>query len=273
MKRPAVLLAVLLFLASTLIISYRVISLGYPLFPAAPVKVWLLVMEGRLKSVKEEVTASIAFPYAHGRQSVVEERVTPGGLRFNLLREGPNQIGTWSGKTGPLGEIIGYRATVLVRPQKSSRARTVAAEPYPPSLGKEQQDLAVRLSRRWSQFPPRERAYAACEALSGKWGDPAPDGKDLEQWSALVARDGRMSASLALFAASNVPARAQSGLILEESLTTTPVRWIEVWTGNEWVALNPETGEEYDRSVPFLSLTTGDVSPIHVSTGELTELR
>ena len=45
MKRPALWLAVFLFLVTFSLIGYRVLRLGYPLFPTPSVKVWGLSME------------------------------------------------------------------------------------------------------------------------------------------------------------------------------------------------------------------------------------
>ena len=45
MKRPALWIAVALFLVSLSLIEYRVLRLGYPLFPTSPVKAWGLSME------------------------------------------------------------------------------------------------------------------------------------------------------------------------------------------------------------------------------------
>ena len=99
MKRPAVLLAVALLLVSFALICYRIIWLKYPIFPAAPEKVWQLSMDAHVKGGDKETTVMIGVPYTHRGQLVAEERIRSGTLNFNLLREGLNQVGVWSGVT------------------------------------------------------------------------------------------------------------------------------------------------------------------------------
>ena len=108
MKRPAILLAVALLILSFALISYRILWLQYPIFPAAPAKVWQLSMDASVKGGERETTVMIGLPSKQKGQLVVDEHIHPGTLSFNLLREGPNQIGVWSGPISPKGEVIGY---------------------------------------------------------------------------------------------------------------------------------------------------------------------
>lgn len=129
MKRTAVLLAVALLLLSFALISYRVIWLKYPILPAAPEKVWHLSIDAHVKGGEKETTVMIGVPYTHRVQMVAEERITSGRLSFNLLREGINQIGIWSGTLGLEGETIGYSSSIQVRPQQPSKTKTPILEP------------------------------------------------------------------------------------------------------------------------------------------------
>ncbi len=273
MKRPAALLAVALLLLSFALISYRIIWLKYPLFPPAPEKAWKLDMEARLAAHQKEVNAKIGFPYTHAEQIVVEERITSGRLTFNLLREGPNQVGVWSGDVGPEEEVISYRATILMTPQRSSKIKPRALEPYPATLGMAEQVLAERLVSKWSHLPPPARLRAVAAAAAGSWGTPPPDGQDLRQWSAIKEKHGRRVALLVLLRAANLSARIIEGLHLIEGITAEPIQWVEVWTGREWENVKPETGEIYERSASFLPLTTGGLPAVRVSQGELSEVR
>ena len=101
MKRPALLLAVALLLLSFALMSYRILWLKYPIFPAAPEKVWQLSMDAYVKGGEKEATVMIGVPFTHRGQIVVEERIFSGTLSFNLLREGADQIGVWSGHITP----------------------------------------------------------------------------------------------------------------------------------------------------------------------------
>jgi len=273
MKRPAVLLAVVLFLLSTAFISYRIIWLRYPLFPPVPEKAWLLDMEAHVRSDQGEAAVMIAFPGGHEEQIVAVERIYSGTLGFNLLREGPNQVGVWSGMVDPGGEIIGYKATILMIPPPSARPIPPTLGPYPAQLGEGDRTLARRLVETWDRVPPPARLQAVTATATDVWVKPVPDSQDLVAWSVLRRKIGRRDALLLLLRAANLPARSVEGLRLSESVTTEPLSWIEAWTGEEWKKLHPETGEVYPKSISFLPLVVGGLPSIRISRGEISEIR
>jgi hypothetical protein len=100
MKRPAVWLAVALLFLSFAFISYRILWLKYPVLPTAPGKAWQLNIEAYIRADQKEVSVMIGLPHTDAGGIVVEERITSGKLTLNLLREGPNQVGIWSGDVG-----------------------------------------------------------------------------------------------------------------------------------------------------------------------------
>jgi hypothetical protein len=56
MKRPALWLALSLFLLTAAFLSYRIVWLGYPVFPTAPGKTWQLTINAR---VMAETTSAV----------------------------------------------------------------------------------------------------------------------------------------------------------------------------------------------------------------------
>jgi 7 transmembrane helices usually fused to an inactive transglutaminase/Transglutaminase-like superfamily len=273
MKRPTLLLAVALLILSFALISYRVIWLKYPIFPAAPQKVWRLTMEARITGDEKETTVMVGLPFTHRGQTVAEERIRSGTLAFNLLREGPNQIGVWSGVTGPRGELIGYSATIQIRPLPSLKAKAPTLEPYPLNVQEEDQALAKRLVGKWNSLPPVDRLRRIAAALRGIWGSPPPDGQDVREWSAFQEKHSQLDAVLLLLRAAGLPARVVEGLQLAESVTGSTLSWVEVWTGQEWDSLQPEKGEIHHKPDPFLPLTTNGLSATRVLNGELSDVR
>jgi hypothetical protein len=273
MKRPAVVLAVGLLLLSFAFISYRILWLDYPVFPTAPGKTWQLDMKAHIKGDQEAIRVMIGLPYTNAGGIVVEERITSGKLTFNLLREGPNQVGIWSGDVGPGGEVIEYRATIQKGPHRSSKAKPPKLEPYRASVGKTEQVLAERLVKRWSQLAPPARLRAVAATVTGNWGVPPPDEQDLQAWSAFEQKHGRLEALLLLLRAADLPARPLEGLYLTQNVTTALLVWIEVWTGQDWENLQPETGEVFEKSISFLPLTTGGLPVVRVSHGQLSWVR
>jgi len=273
MKRTAVLLAVALLLLSFALLCYRIIWLKYPIFPAAPEKVWQLSMDAHVKGGEKETTVMIGVPYTHKGQIVAEERIHSGTLNFNLLREGINQIGIWSGTLGLEGETIGYSSSIQVRPQQPSKTKTPILEPYPPNIGKEEQAFLKRLVAKWDSLPPADRLRRIAATVKGFWGTPPPDAQDLHAWSGFQEKHGQQEALLGLLRAADLPARLVEGLQLAESITDSTLTWIEVWTGQEWESLQPEKGEIYQKTAPLLPLTTNGLPAVRVINGELSEVR
>jgi hypothetical protein len=273
MKRPAVLLAVALLVLSFALISYRIIWLKYPILPAAPEKVWHLSIDAYVKGGDKETRVMIGVPYTHRGQTVAEERIRSGTLSFNLLREGPNQIGVWSGAISPRGEVIGYSSTIQVRAQRHIKTKPPMLEPYPTNVGKEEQALAKRLIGRWLSLPLTDRLRRIAAAVKGIWGTFPPDTQDLQAWSAFQEKHTQLDAFLLLLRAADLPARVFEGLQLAESVTNSTLSWIEVWTGQEWENLQPEKGEIHQAPAPFLALTTDGLPVVRVNNGELPEVR
>lgn len=273
MKRPAVVLAVALLLISSSVISYRVLWLKYPILPPAPARVWRLSVEAHVKGGEKETNAMIGLPSARRGQLIAEERIRSGTLNFNLLREGTNQIGVWSGAVSPRGEVIGYSATIQVKPSRPSKNRTLPLEPYPPDVEKKDQALARRLVAKWDPLPPVDRLRRVAAAMRGSWGTPLPLDQDLQAWSAFRDKHGQLTAFLVLLRAAGLPAQMVEGLPLVESITNSTVTWIEVWTGRDWQSLQPERGEIYQQPVPLLPLTTNGLPVVRVINGELSEIR
>jgi hypothetical protein len=273
MKRPAVLLALGLLLLSFLFISYRILWLNYPLFPPTPEQAWQLSMEAYVEADRGEIDVSIGFPIRHSGQIVSEERITSGNLIFNLLREGANQIGAWSGSIEGEGEFIGYRASLFRNPQEPLKTQPPVLDPYPTVIGQQDQALAKRLTEKWRQLPPPRRLRAVARAAREAWGSPPPDSQDRIAWKQLETKHGPILASFVLLRSADLPARIVEGLPLSEGVTKSLLTWIQVWTGEEWENLQPEDGEIYPKSASFLPLSVGGVSAVRAARGEVQDIR
>jgi len=204
MNRPANLLALALLLLASALIGYRIIWLKYPIFPAAPQKVWRLSMEGRVSGGENETTLMVGLPFTQRGQTVAEERIHSGTLAFNLVREGPNQIGVWSGVVSPGGEVIGYSGTIQVRPSPPTKAKT--AVPYPLNIQDKEQALAKRLVEKWDFLQPSDRLRRIAAGLRGTWGSPPLENRDIKEWSAFQDKRSLLDTALLLLRAAGLSA-------------------------------------------------------------------
>ncbi len=273
MKHSALFLAVALLILSVALISYRILGLKYPIFPAAPEKVWQLSIDVHVKGGEKETTVMIGLPSRQKGLLVGAEDIHPGTLNFNLLRDGLNQVGVWSGHIGPRGEVIRYSSSIQVKPERLLKIKPPKLGPYPGNVGETEQKLARRLVAKWGPLPPKDRLQSIAAALNGSWGIPVPNAQELQAWSAFQNRQGRVIASLVLLRAAELTAQVVEGLPLAETVTNATVTWIEVWTGQDWETLYPETGEVYQKPVSLLPLTTGGYPTARTLHGELSQIR
>ncbi len=230
-------------------------------------------MDAYVKTGQQEATVMIGLPFSYGERMVVEERIHSGTLDFSLLRQGPNQMGVWSGAPGAGEEVIHYSATLLFRPKRGADIKPPELEPYPKNIEREEQVLAQRLVGRWSKLEPPVRLRAITATAKGAWRGPSPLPQDLQAWSDIEKKYGRPVSFQVLLRAAILPSRMITGLHLVESVATLPLTWIAVWTGQDWERFHPETGKIFEKSMQFLPLTVGEVPAIQVFQGELPEVR
>ena len=273
MKKPAFLLATLLLVIPAAFITYRVVALGYPLLPSAPLRVWQVYMEARVVSDNGDVTVKAGVPASRIGQAVVEQRFSPGSLNFTLVNEGLDQVGIWSGPMGKGDEHLTYRAAVLLRTRRPLKTKETLSFPGTQISSPGDSDLALRLVREWKGLPPRQKIERIGATVTGSWPEPRPTDEDIRAWSGFQKEQGSIPSLLVLLKAAGVQAREVSGFHLAEAVVTEPLRWIEAWTGQTWENLEIATGKIYPRTFMLLPLRGGDGSLISVSGGTLTDAR
>jgi hypothetical protein len=273
MKRPALWLALLLFLLTAALLFYRIAWLGYPVFPTAPGRTWELTINARVMSETGEARILLGLPTENPGRMVVEERISSGSLSMSLTWEGPNRIGIWSGPVDLEGQEISYRATILVRPRRVPPERPPGIGPYPDRFTREEIDLAERLAGRWKGLPPSNLIRTIAATAKGEWKNPPPEMKDLDAWKVLGRKHGREESLLLLLRAANLPARLVEGLSLGESIQNQLLTWVESWNGKNWETILPERGEVVSNPAGYLPLSVGGVPALRVSTGGRADIR
>jgi hypothetical protein len=273
MKRPALWLALLLLLLTAALLFYRIVWLGYPVFPTAPGGTWELTINARVMSETGEARVLLGLPTENPGRMVVEEKISSGLLNFSITREGPNRIGIWSGPVEPEGQEIVYRAMILIRPRKAPPEQPPGIASYPDRFTRQEIVLAERLAGRWKGLSSSDLIRAIAATARGEWKNPPPEMKDLDSWQALVRRDSREESLLFLLQAANLPGRLVEGLPLSESIQNQLLTWVEVWNGKSWEIILPERGEVISDPAAFLPLSKGAITALRVYNGRLTEIR
>jgi hypothetical protein len=275
-RRFTTILVVSLFIFSAAIIAYRVVRLGYPVIPAAPGQTWHLSIDAHVKNNGKGIDISLGIPIDYPWRMLVEEKISSGTLNFNILNEGQNRLGVWSGHEGrvPGEEIISYHATILLRPKRFYKTILPDSKEFLFSGGDTEKVIARRLTDKWDNLPLYERIAAIAGTVSGTWGTPAPDSGDMNAWTKVKEKYGNAKALLMLYQSANIPARQSEGLFLRQSVTTGKLsKWIETWDGKRWLNVWVETGDIYQDYTSFLPLANGGVPAVRLTNGEISDIR
>lgn len=273
MKRPALILAATLFSLAFILAAYRIINLGYPIFPMAPGQTWQLTMEVTIKPGLGESQVSLGLPLQHKGKIVIEESFSSGTFGFNLLNEDSNRVGVWSGTGKEENEEFQYRATILSSPKRSITDQAPNDFQSHVFVPDEDQEMIRDLVGPWRSLKPAIRFQKVIEALKGSRRAFPPDSELLIKLKEIEEKHGRPETMLALFKAVGLSARPVEGLRLEEGVQSKPLPWIEVWTGKSWESLNPETGAVYKNPDQLLPLAVGGMPAVRLTNATMTNSR
>lgn len=269
MKRRLFILLALLLLLPTLTIGYRVIWLGYPLIPTIPGSVWQFVVSADVVGTDGGVHIVLAVPGSSGVRAVTDEQIVSGALDFSLAQRGANRLGVWSLQSGVALQPLSYSAQLLVD-SRQEKVTPPKLGPYPEAVSPEEQRVAERLTRQWSQLQPAARLRAIGASKEYAWRASTELDSDAQAWPAIQKKYGAAMTLVILCRAAGLPARLVQGLPLVEGVYAAPLTWVEAWTGRRWEAVRIATGEIYPNSNALLGIAR-DMPLIQVLAGSASD--
>jgi len=235
MKRPALTAALALIAISLFIVAYRIVSLGYPLTPAKPDYVWTFRFDGVLHGTAKDSLLLLSLPSEQHGQIILEEGIESGSMSSNLLKEYDNRIAVWSGRPGPEGEYISYKASVLLQPTGTHTTVVPPRASYPYGITNGEISLIEGLMAPWRALNFSARLQVVLNlAKKYDFGGPQGNVDFLSLRDALRKVMMILPRLLVLLAAVNIPARTVEGLDLVEGVVGKTFSWVEVWTGQGW---------------------------------------
>ncbi|MBI3091019.1 MAG: UUP1 family membrane protein [Candidatus Tectomicrobia bacterium] len=276
MKRNAAgMVAGVLLLLPALLVTYRIVGLGYPPIPTAPGRTWEVSVRALVRPDARGVLAQLILPQSRGESIVMNEQLTSGVLDAHMVVSEGRRLGVWSGPPSEDEAIIGYQAIIHLPAGRGVTPRLKAPElqTYPPDLPPAERAALERLVARWRRRPPQQRLAAAAQTLGGEWSDVEAAAEDIRQWSSMSAERGPLQAFLLLLRAAELPARQVQGLPLGRSVRSAPLEWVEVWVGKEWARISAESGLPSGRSVQYLPLARDGEEALTVRQGKLLQAR
>ncbi len=275
MKNKTALVALILFAVSAALYSYRVFVLGYPPLPAPQVKAWDIgfVLYVKPDRANAPLTVRAFVPRSGGDKAVVDERIISAPLSMAVSDGREGRTAAWTGLADSPEEHISYRATVVIRQRPAETKDNPVADPAlsaspAPEIAEKLEAMAAPLKR----LAPAARLPAALQTFKSQWPpSPAPvSGAGPHPESMAKGRSDTLALA-AFLQLVGLPARPVEGLPLREGVTATTTRWVEVWTGKAWEAIDPGTAAAYPPEEELLALATGDAPLLTVTGGSPTE--
>lgn len=263
-KRTFFTILVLMALSGILIAVLRHISTGTPFLPGQEKSVWLVEARIDFEADGGPVTASLSLPDVRtpGFELYQEQAASPG-YGFAILTENGNRRAQWTKREAQGAQSLYYSAQLVETDSDS------AGSADEPGIGEAQldyweeaQELAARevLDRaRATSSSPESLTRELVKLLN------SPESQN----TALLRSNTANQADLLmhLLARADISTRLVMGLYLEDARrrqTLTPM--VEIYTGEQWLLVNPVSGE-FGVPPNLLLWHRGGVSVLDVSGG------
>ena len=240
-KRTFFTILVLLALSGMLIAVLRHITMGTPFLPGQSKSVWLVEARIDFEASGGPVTANLSLPDAQlpGFELFEEQAASPG-YGFAILTDNGNRRAEWTKRDAQGEQSLYYSAQFVESDQDGGESAddATAAEDHAANW-EEAQELAANevLARaREKSSSPESMTRELIKLLNS----PA------SQNTALLRADTTEQAQLLmqLLDRADIASRSVMGLYLEDARrrqTLTPM--VEIYTGTQWLLVNPQTGE------------------------------
>lgn len=265
-KRTFYTILVLMALSGIAIAVLRHVMTGTPLLPGREKSVWLV--EARVDFVANggPVTASLSLPdvQSPGFELYAEQAASPG-YGFAILEDGGNRRAEWTKRSASGDQALYYSAQFV---QTGDTGASDADMPTSESQQRDDWEEAQELAA--TQVLDRARETSSTPESLTRELIKLLNNPESDQNTALLRDDNRDQAYLVmnLLARAGIASRSVMGLYLEDARrrqSLTPM--VEIHTGEEWLLVNPTTGEV---GVPpdLLLWHRGGVSVLDVSGGD-----
>jgi hypothetical protein len=272
-KRSALWLSLFLFLFSVGFLTYRILGLGYPIFPTVLGQTWKLSIDALIRPKGTETRVILALPIERSGRIIIEEKISSWEMNLSILKQGETRLAILSQFGMEKETAVTYTALIHFRPKRPTRSIPPSLGDFPASVSEEEKALARKLAAGWKDLPPPEKIRAIAKTISGQWIHSPPAEGDLRAWGEMRDRLGPETSLLALFYAANLSARIVEGLPLVESITNETDRWVEAWDGAKWVGVRLSTGKTFNDMHFWLPLSLGGGHAARVSGGEIADIR
>jgi hypothetical protein len=222
-----------------LVAGLRHMETGIPWLPGQETAVWLVEARVDFSADGVAITASLSLPENPPGFELFEEQAASAGYGFSLLDGERGRRAVWTKRSASGDQSLYYSAQFIATEEESSAPQDGRRpRPQPVFWNDAQSTASIELLARASETSssPISLTRELVKLLNMKPAD---------QNTALLLSQASASAELLmqLLNQARVPARLVMALYLEDARRRqrlTPM--VEVFTGDEWLLFNPQTG-------------------------------
>ncbi|MFC1720019.1 UUP1 family membrane protein [Pseudomonadota bacterium] len=266
--RQWIVLSIFLVVLGGLITTYKVVRLGYPIFPEQTSEQWSIQARLEIEPTKGPIRASLLLPVRPSGFTIGNENFISREFGLTIEEDLFRREADWAVRSLRGSKTLYYRATVFA----DTHQRRISAAPDRPLI------------------PFLEEPWAS--ALTDIVTDVSAESADVESFAAeildrlnsspkdpnikLFLADGESLSDLVklaqtVLAAAQIPSLQIHGITLQNDVQRSDVKTLlAVWDGSDWIVFDPQTGHE---GLPphFMVWWRGDEDLTSVSGARITD--
>ncbi len=241
-SRQWVVLSLLLIMVGGLVFAFKVVRLGYPVFPDQTSEQWVVQARLRIEPVKGPVRASLLLPVRSTGFTISNESFVSRDFGLTIQEEMFRRRADWAIRSLDGDRTLYYRATVI-KDMRQHRFATRPEIPPPPQL---EEPWATALEDLVEEV---KKESADVQSFAAEILDHLHESSDDASWK--IFMEGVESplehARLAqnILAAEQIPSKLVHGIMLRHDVQRAVVdTMLAVWDGDDWLLFDPATGQQ-----------------------------
>jgi len=269
-NRQWVSLSLLLIILGAVIITFKVVRLGYPPFPDMESVAWSLQARLQLEPEAGAVRASLLLPARPSGFSIAQENFISRGFGLTLEEEVLSRRADWAIRRLRVPKTLYYRALII----PDTRQRPYASRPAYPDIPQLEEPFATALK----DIVDEVRAESAdietfAAAMLARLTGAEPD----ENMDLFLADVGSSADSIrlaqTLLAGAHIPTLQLHGLRLNKDVQRAGIETLlAVFNDDDWLVFNPDTGQQ-GLPADFFIWWTGERELLTVKGAHLSDLQ
>lgn len=241
-SRQWVVLSLSLIAVGCLVFAFKVVRLGYPVFPEQTGEQWIVQARLEVEPVKGPVRASLLLPVRSTGFTISNESFVSRDFGLTIEEHMFRRQADWAIRSLDDNRTLYYRATVI----RDTRQRRFANRPEVPAAPVLEEPWASALA---DLVEDVKRESADVESFAAEVLDHLRQSTADASWKLfLEGVDSPLEhAQLAqtLLAAERIPSILVHGIMLKNDVQRAAVHsMLAVWDGDDWLIFDPETGYE-----------------------------